>query len=478
MAPGNVPTSTTSDPDRASRVDSKGGGCRQRRVARLSTVAAVSLIVALAVGCVFFPDGSWTTKDPVAGEPALAWNDPDDALTDSPIDLDDVGYVEAEHFIGGNATAYAKVGNWDSEGRWQAQPSTSKGFASRILVRRPADPDVFNGVVVVEWLNVTSGSDLDGLFRPTHTELLGKGYAWVGVSAQQLGVNELKTRDPNRYKSLQHPGDAYAYDIFTRAGRIVADPTSPVLGGLRPKALLASGTSQSASALLTYINAVHPLVKVYDGFQLQSQLGGGMSLGDGPMPPHPIVRTDIDVPVLDVQSETDLVVLDTHLNRQADGANFRLWELAGSGHIGEYGRSLSWPPNPTTPGDPCTDRINSAPAFALGKAATAALARWATIGVAPPSAPRIELGDPSAPDPMARDSTATPWGASGTPTSRRPSHGSTVCRTRHRPVPLPSRVSSACFPVGRSRSPTPSWPSYIRRQAITSPSSVRPPTRR
>jgi hypothetical protein len=369
----------------------------------LSTLAALGLIVTLGAGCVFFPDGSWTTKDPVAGEPALAWNDPDDALTDSPIALADVGYVEAEHFIGGNATAYTRAGTWTADGRWTAQPATSAGFATRILVRRPADPDDFNGVVVVEWLNVTSGSDLDGLFRPTHTELLGEGYAWVGVSAQRVGVDELKVRDPNRYKNLQHPGDPYAYDIFTRAGRIVADPTSPVLGGLHPQVVLASGASQSASGLLTYINAVHPLVDVYDGFQLQSQLGGGMSLGEGPMPAHPIVRTDIDAPVLEVQSETDLVVFRTHLNRQADHPNFRLWELAGSGHIGEYGRSLTWPPNPTAPGDPCTERINSAPSFALGKAATAALARWATTGVAPPLAPRIKVSNPSAEDPVERD---------------------------------------------------------------------------
>jgi Alpha/beta hydrolase domain len=406
MGPSNLPTSTTSDPDPASRVHGRGRGRRHGRTGRLSTVAAVGLIVILAAGCMFFPDGSWTTKDPIAGKPALAWNDPDDGLTDSPIDLDDVGYVEAEHFIGGNAAAYARVVGtpWEPDGRWQVQPATSKGFATRILVRRPADPVAFNGVVVVEWLNVTSGSDLDALFRPTHTELLKKGYAWVGVSAQQVGVDELKQRDPNRYKNLQHPGDAYAYDIFTRAGRIVTDPTSPVLGGLHPKVALASGSSQSASMLLTYINAVHPLVKVYDGFQLQSHLGSGGSLRDGTaMPERPIVRTDIDVPVLDVQSETDIVALRTHLNRQEDHPNFRLWELAGSGHIGEYGRSLTWPPNPTTPGDPCVERINSAPTFALGKAATAALARWATVGVAPPSAPRIQLGDPLAADPVARD---------------------------------------------------------------------------
>ena len=113
------------------------------------------------------------------------------------------------------------------------------------------------------------------------------------------------------------------------------------------------GFLQSASGLLTCVNAVQPLVGVYDGFYLQSQLGGAMALPSGtPMPARPVVRPDIAVPVLDVRSETELVVFRTHLNRQEDSANFRLWEFAGSGHIGEYGRSLTWPPNPTSPGDP------------------------------------------------------------------------------------------------------------------------------
>ncbi len=368
-----VPRTTTTDLGAASHV--RGAGHRDRLRAWLSRawsskVAALGLTVLIAGGCVVFPDGSFTTKDPIAGEPSLAWNDPDDGLTDSPIDLADVGYHEAEHFIGGSATAYDKVepGSWLPDGRWQAQPATGQGFTTRILVRRPADPDAFNGVVVVEWLNVTTGRDLDGLFRPTHTELLEEGYVWVGVSAQKAGVDDLKQRDPGRYGALQHPGDDYAYDIFTRAGRIVSDPASPVLGGLHPEVVLASGTSQSASGLLTYINAVHPLVAVYDGFQLQSHLGGAMAVRQGAsMPASPIVRTDIDVPVLDVQSETDIVFFRTHRNRQDDHPHFRLWELAGSSHAGEYGRSLTWPPNPTAPGDPCTERINSAPMFAAGQ---------------------------------------------------------------------------------------------------------------
>lgn len=90
----------------------------------------------MSAGCLVLPDGSVVSRDPVAGEPSLAWNDPDDGLTDSPVDLADVGYVEAEHFIAGNATAYDKVGTWLPDGRWQARPTTGESFTSRILVRR------------------------------------------------------------------------------------------------------------------------------------------------------------------------------------------------------------------------------------------------------------------------------------------------------------------------------------------------------
>ena len=66
-----------------------------------------------------------------------------------------------------------------------------------------------------------------------HREIVREGYAYVGVSAQKVGVDggqtitgidmSLKTQNAERYSSLHHPGDAYAYDIFSQVGALVKD---------------------------------------------------------------------------------------------------------------------------------------------------------------------------------------------------------------------------------------------------------------
>ena len=84
-----------------------------------------------------------------------------------------------------------------------------------MVVYRPSDPKKFNGTVVVEWLNVSGGLDADPDWTQTHNELIRDGFAWVGVSAQAQGVNQLKCSttappsaqcpapgDPTRYASL------------------------------------------------------------------------------------------------------------------------------------------------------------------------------------------------------------------------------------------------------------------------------------
>ena len=127
-----------------------------------------------------------------------------------PADLAQAGYIEHEYFFEGTASSYDRVGTWTADGFWAVAPSDAANYRVRMLVRRPADAHKFNGVVVVEWLNVTALQEDAADFMQMQEEILRRGYAWVGVGAQASGVNSvlgLKAWDPSRYGSLVHPGD-------------------------------------------------------------------------------------------------------------------------------------------------------------------------------------------------------------------------------------------------------------------------------
>ena len=321
----------------------------------------------------------------------------------SPVDLGAKGYVEEEFLIAGEASAYAKAGDWGRDGKWTATPSRTAAYTTRVLVRRPSDPARFNGTVVVEWLNVSGGLDASPDFGYVHAELLRSGYTWVGVSAQSVGVVATAKQNPTRYKDLDHPGDAFAYDIYTQAGRAVrAGQLFARDYGI--KAVIAAGESQSAILMTTYVNAVDPLVQVYDGFLVHSRFAASGGLGDGAPAPNPAeIRSDSEAPVLVVLSETDVGFnLET---RQPDGERFRLWEIAGTAHADQYLINLFVPPTPgQSAPNPlgCTKPMNSANQHWVLKAALSQLNRWVRGGPPPPRAPRVTM---SAADPkvIARD---------------------------------------------------------------------------
>ena len=67
-------------------------------------------------------------------------------------DLSDFGYVEEEYFVQGTASRYSTpplaTGSVLSSGH---------PYKTRIVVRRPVSAKRFNGVVLLEWQNVTAG---------------------------------------------------------------------------------------------------------------------------------------------------------------------------------------------------------------------------------------------------------------------------------------------------------------------------------
>jgi hypothetical protein len=294
--------------------------------------------------------------------------------------------------------------------------STRPGpYTTRILVRRPIDPKQFNGTVVVEWLNVTGQADEDPDFGSVQEELL-RGYAWVGVSAQAAGINSpgpsplgpgvagLKTRDPTRYSTLNHPGDNYSFDIFSQLGAALEHPQGAApLAGLHVKALLADGESQSAFRMLTYTNAMQPVANVYNGILIHSRPGvaGGINV-TSPLVPAARVRTDLTVPVFQFETETDMSALagpgpfSFPAARQPDTPTIRTWEVAGTAHADSYLLQYVYAEGIKQYGTagfldlrPAFAIVNNGPEHFVANAALRSLRDWVENGTSPPSgAPR------------------------------------------------------------------------------------------
>ena len=348
-------------------------------------------------------------------------------------DLSALGYVEEEFIVSGTATSFKLKGEPTADGAWAAEPAGTAPYATRIVVVRPKDPKKFNGSVAVEWLNVTGGLDAGPDWTYSHRELLRSGWAYVGVSAQKVGVEggpslggagmPLKKQNPARYGSLVHPGDNYAFDIFSQAGQAVR--RGHVLGPLTAKRVIATGESQSAVFLTSYIDAIDPLAKVYDGFFVHSRFGGApapevasMRGGPGarPGPAGVKLRSDLRVPVMTFISETDLIgggLSGFWAARQPDSAKLRVWEIPGAAHVDNYMFLIGglddgaqpvgkiaplWRPTDTVLGSKMAHPVNSAPQHHyVAEAALAALERWVRTGQAPPKGAPMEATPPAKP---------------------------------------------------------------------------------
>jgi hypothetical protein len=337
------------------------------------------------------------------------------------------------------------------DGRWKTVSAETVPYTTRIVTVRPSDPKRFNGTVVVEWLNVSGGADGAADWIGLHREILRNGYAYVGVSAQKVGVeggpsllgagNSLKKANPERYGSLNHPGDAFSYDIFSQAGSILRAP-SKVLAPLLPKHVIAVGESQSAVFLTTYVNAIDPLAKVYDGFLVHSRFGNAGTLENASMiptaglPRYIQFRPDLRVPVTTVITETDLLdsnIPGYHGARQPDNDRLRVWEVAGTAHADNYMFTVGqidsgsapldklaegYAPTPKILGADLSKPANNAPQHHyVVEAALWNLDRWIRTGQAPAKTMPMKLREaqPGGPVSFALDANGLVQGGIRTP---------------------------------------------------------------
>ncbi len=344
------------------------------------------------------------------------------------------GWTTEEFFVGGNATSFADGGGDGSEqpadGRWSAEPADEAEYLTRVIVHRPPAED-FSGTVLVEWLNV-SAVEASPDWAYLNEEVTREGHAYLQVSAQEQGVmggetileaevdeevaaavgadastlpdgSGLVESDPERYGELVHPGDEYALDIFSQVGKAVTEDPA-LLGGLEADQVIGLGESQSAFFLTTYANAIQPMDATYDGLLIHSRGGGAAPLqglgevdadDESAVRSDPVlVRTDLDIPVLIFQAETDMTLLGYAGARQDDTDLLRTWEVAGTAHAdAQLVRAITGGPRDPAAGAllGCDQPINTGPHAEVLSAALNQLVDWVSGGDAPPQSPRFEL---------------------------------------------------------------------------------------
>lgn len=293
------------------------------------------------------------------------------------------GYVEEEFFLSGQANAYDRENG--------AILQSNIPYTTRLVVRRPAAAADFNGTVLLEWQNVTAGYDLDALWSSFRDDFVVDGYAWVGISAQRVGVNQLKEWSPTRYGTLDVThggtieGDAISYDVFGQAAKAIRSPQGTnVMGGYEVQEIIGKGASQSAGYLVPfYNNIMSQYAPVIDLLFLA--VGGGDT------------RDDLDTPVFRILSETDVLGRASRTTELPVNSSKEItWEIAGTSHssyegfvgrLSVFGRDQGAPAALPVCDNPAYARV---PASRVYQAAYAHMVTWIRSGQTPPAAPFLQ----------------------------------------------------------------------------------------
>jgi len=363
----------------------------------VSCALALATFVTASIAAV--PNPTVSGPIPATGAPGSPAHDYPFFATD--VDLASVGYVEQEFFVSGTANRYNTPTLTTTNGIDPTATIIDGGhpYKTRIVVRRPLSADRFNGTVLVEWLNVTNGYDVEADWFQSYEHFIRSGYAWVGVSAQRVGVDFLRNWS-TRYASLDVTqggsitNDALSYDMYSQVAQAIRAPGAvDPLGGLPRQRVIATGHSQSGGRLTIYFNSIQKLANVYQAFVMHGPITGSPT------------RTDLGLKVFKILSETDV----PGQARQRDTTEYRTWEIAGTSHV-DFRRATTGGPIeardlPTPPVLNCQlppwSRI---PFYHALDAVYDHIVRWMTANVDPPTATPLTILPGGPPFVIARDS--------------------------------------------------------------------------
>ena len=187
-----------------------------------------------------------------------------------------------------------RLGN---DGNWSTVSTGTESFSTRLLVRRPADSARVRrhrrARVVERERRDRPRPRLGAVLRgdAARRERLDR---CVGAARRQRSTAHARVLaaaralDPERYGTLHIPNDDLSYGIFTAAARLVR--AGELTAGAPVDLVIASGASQSANRLVTYVNGVHPLEGAIDAFLVHGRVRHHVSATRRPTWPHRSAR--------------------------------------------------------------------------------------------------------------------------------------------------------------------------------------------
>lgn len=337
-------------------------------------------------------------------------------------------YSEEELVVRGTADLFTYDGRWNTVARQHDVP-----YTTRLLIRRPRDPQRASGDAVIEALH--PAGDMASAWPRTGRTIVREGMTWIGVTQDVVGLRALKASGGERYAQLDIPEPGLGFDIVAQVATWLRSERSPLSNIGK---LFMTGASYTGTFQRVFIgDGFHARARkpnggpAIDGYLIQISsgafmLGGYTPLSEGtPVPPPGDRRRVIqalDVPVIELLSEGEAETNLAARRADSDGpSRYRLYEVAGASHMTAHEAGpMSLP---------VVEEPSEFPMDMLVGGALLNLRRWVREDVAPPRAERlIVLSDRSA-GPAGRRDEARPL--------RRDEHGNAIGGVRSPWVDVP-----------------------------------------
>jgi hypothetical protein len=290
------------------------------------------------------------------------------------LDLEHFGYATKEYFASGTAD--------------------DKPYTTRIVVRIPRDARKFSGLVLAESMHVSGAAHA---FEFTAAYVMDSGRAAVEILT--TSQDQFVAMNAARYSKLAI-ADGQQDEIIAQVGALVRSK-SALTGGAAVRKMVMSGSSMSSGTLINYLPAhlvyrTPDMQRIFDGF-MPTSVGATIM--------------DIDVPLIQLPTMHEV---ETNVPRRQDsdepGKQFRLYEIAGIGHVDSRDNVRLHP-------NPCAKPLSTFPQQAYMSLGLYHLLRWVDQGISPPHATRVLLDRDTSNDgsTMALDAHGNPLGGMRSP---------------------------------------------------------------